>query len=322
MYPKLRMRRLRKDRLRPLFKETALNKDDLIMPVFVDENLSSKVEISSMPDYFRLPISDIPDEVGRAMENGLRAFIIFGIPSKKDEIGSSAFDKNGVVQKAVRAVKREYEDAVIITDVCLCEYTTHGHCGIVQGKEIMNDETLPLLGKTAVSHAEAGADIVAPSGMMDGMVKAIRQSLDSEGFSDIPIMSYAAKYASSFYGPFREAAESGYSFGDRKSYQMDIHNSNEALREVELDINEGADIVMVKPALAYLDVLRAVKEKFRMPTAAYNVSGEYSMVKAAGKLGWLDEKQIAYEVLVAIKRAGADLIITYHAMDIAEILKC
>ncbi|HID43184.1 MAG TPA: porphobilinogen synthase [Archaeoglobaceae archaeon] len=316
------MRRLRKDRLRPLFKETALNKDDLIMPVFVDENLSSKVEISSMPDYFRLPISDIPDEVGRAMENGLRAFIIFGIPSKKDEIGSSAFDKNGVVQKAVRAVKREYEDAVIITDVCLCEYTTHGHCGIVQGKEIMNDETLPLLGKTAVSHAEAGADIVAPSGMMDGMVKAIRQSLDSEGFSDIPIMSYAAKYASSFYGPFREAAESGYSFGDRKSYQMDIHNSNEALREVELDINEGADIVMVKPALAYLDVLRAVKEKFRMPTAAYNVSGEYSMVKAAGKLGWLDEKQIAYEILVAIKRAGADLIITYHAMDIAEILKC
>lgn len=320
MYPKLRMRRLRKDRLRPLFKETALNKDNLIMPVFVDENLSSKVEISSMPDYFRLPISDIPDEVGRAMENGLRAFIIFGIPSKKDEIGSSAFDKNGVVQKAVRAVKREYEDAVIITDVCLCEYTTHGHCGIVQGKEIMNDETLPLLGKTAVSHAEAGADIVAPSGMMDGMVKAIRESLDSEGFSDIPIMSYAAKYASNFYGPFREAAESGYAFGDRKGYQMDIHNGDEALREVELDIKEGADIVMVKPALAYLDVLKAVKEKFRMPTAAYNVSGEYSMVKAAGKLGWLEEKQIAYEILVAIKRAGADLIITYHAMDVVDML--
>lgn len=320
MYPKLRMRRLRKDRLRPLFKETALNKDNLIMPIFVDENLSSKVEISSMPDYFRLPISDIPDEVGRAMENGLRAFIIFGIPSKKDEIGSSAFDKNGVVQKAVRAVKREYEDAVIITDVCLCEYTTHGHCGIVQGKEIMNDETLPLLGKTAVSHAEAGADIVAPSGMMDGMVKAIRESLDSEGFSDIPIMSYAAKYASNFYGPFREAAESGYAFGDRKGYQMDIHNGDEALREVELDIKEGADIVMVKPALAYLDVLKAVKEKFRMPTAAYNVSGEYSMVKAAGKLGWLEEKQIAYEILVAIKRAGADLIITYHAMDVVDML--
>jgi len=315
------MRRLRKDRLRPLFKETVLSKDNLIMPVFVDENLSSRVEISSMPNYFRLPISDTPDEVGKAMENGLRAFIIFGIPSTKDEIGSSAFDKNGVVQKAVRAVKREHGDAVIITDVCLCEYTTHGHCGIVQGTEIVNDETLPLLGKTAVSHVEAGADIVAPSGMMDGMVKAIRESLDSEGFSDIPIMSYAAKYASSFYGPFREAAESGYAFGDRRGYQMDIHNSDEALREVELDIKEGADIVMVKPALAYLDVLKAVKERFKMPTAAYNVSGEYSMVKAAGKLGWLDEKQIAYEILVAIKRAGADLIITYHAMDVIEMLK-
>lgn len=315
------MRRLRKDRLRPLFKETVLCKENLIMPVFVDENLNSKIEISSMPGYYRHPISEVPDEIGKALEKGLRAFIIFGIPSKKDEIGSSAFDKEGVVQKAVRNVKKEYEDVVIITDVCLCEYTSHGHCGVVKGTEIINDETLPLIGKTAVSHAEAGADIVAPSGMMDGMVRAIRESLDSEGFTDIPIMSYAAKYASSFYGPFREAAESGYAFGDRKSYQMDIHNSYEALREVELDIKEGADIVMVKPALAYLDVVREVKKRFKMPTAAYNVSGEYSMVKAAGKLGWLDEKQIAYEVLVSIKRAGADLIITYHAMDVVDLLR-
>jgi porphobilinogen synthase len=315
------MRRLRKNILRPLFKETILSKDDLIMPVFVDENLNSKVEISSMPGYYRLSITESVDEIGKAMEKGLRAFIIFGIPSSKDEVGTSAFISDGVVQKAIRGIKEEYSDAVLITDVCLCEYTTHGHCGLIEGNEILNDNTLPILGKTAVSHAEAGADMVAPSGMMDGMVKAIRESLDSAGFSDMPIMSYAAKYASAFYGPFREAAESGYSFGDRKSYQMDIHNSNEAIREVELDIKEGADIVMVKPALAYLDVLKRIKDEFGVLTAAYNVSGEYSMVKAAGKLGWLDEKQIAYEILVAIKRAGADLIITYHAMDIVDLLK-
>lgn len=314
------MRRLRKETLRPLLKETALTTDDLIMPLFVDENISNEVEISSMPGYSRIPVSGAADEVGKAMEKGLKAFIIFGVPSYKDEVGSSAFDSDGVVQKTIREIKKEHEDAVVITDVCLCEYTTHGHCGIVEGGEIINDKTLPLLGKIVVSHAEAGADIVAPSGMMDGMVETIREHLDSHDLTAIPIMSYAAKYASAFYGPFREAAESGYSFGDRRTYQMDIHNSEEALREVELDIKEGADMVMVKPALPYLDVLTKVKEKFKVPTAAYNVSGEYSMVKAAGKLGWLDDEKIAYEILTSIKRAGADLIITYHAPEVADTL--
>jgi len=311
---------LRKDHLRPLFRETKLDLNDLIMPIFVDENISKPKEIRSMPGYYRIPVEDVADEVGKAMELGLKAFILFGIPSYKDDIGSSAYIKNGVIQRAVRSIKKEYPDAVIVTDVCLCEYTTHGHCGVVKDGKILNDETLPILGKVAVSHAEAGADIVAPSGMMDGMVKAIRDALDAEGFIDVAIMSYAAKYASSFYGPFREAAESGYKFGDRRSYQMDIHNSNEALREVELDLKEGADIVMVKPALAYLDIVRRVKDKFGVPTAAYNVSGEYSMVKAAAMNGWLDEKSIVYEILVSIKRAGADLIITYHAKDFAKWL--
>lgn len=320
MFPKVRMRRLRRERLRDLFRETKLDKDDLIMPLFVDENISSPKEIPSMPGYYRFPVNRVADEVGRVMELGIRAFILFGIPSHKDDMGSSAYDENGVIQKALREIRRNHEDAVLITDVCLCEYTTHGHCGIVKDGEILNDATLPILGKIAVSHAKAGADIVAPSGMMDGMVKAIRDSLDENGFENVLIMSYAAKYASSFYSPFREAAESGYKFGDRKSYQMDIHNSDEALREVELDLKEGADIVMVKPALCYLDVLRRVKETFKVPTAAYNVSGEYSMVKAASKMGWLNEREIVYEILVSIKRAGADLIITYHAKDIAEIL--
>lgn len=320
MFPKVRMRRLRRERLRDLFRETKLDKDDLIMPLFVDENISSPKEIPSMPGYYRFPVNRVADEVGRVMELGIRAFILFGIPSHKDDMGSSAYDENGVIQKALREIRRNHEGAVLITDVCLCEYTTHGHCGIVKDGEILNDATLPILGKIAVSHAKAGADIVAPSGMMDGMVKAIRDSLDENGFENVLIMSYAAKYASSFYSPFREAAESGYKFGDRKSYQMDIHNSDEALREVELDLKEGADIVMVKPALCYLDVLRRVKETFKVPTAAYNVSGEYSMVKAASKMGWLNEREIVYEILVSIKRAGADLIITYHAKDIAEIL--
>ncbi|NOY11252.1 MAG: porphobilinogen synthase [Archaeoglobi archaeon] len=319
-FPALRMRRLRRDRLRPLLRESRLSTDDLIMPVFVDENISSPKEIPSMPGYFRFPINDVADEVGKAMELGIRAFIFFGIPSHKDDVGSSAFDDDGVIQKTLRNVRKEHEDAVLITDVCLCEYTTHGHCGIVKGKEVLNDPTLPILGKIAVSHAKSGADIVAPSGMMDGMVKAIRSALDENGFESVAIMSYSAKYASSFYGPFREAAESGYAFGDRKSYQMDIHNGSEALREVELDLKEGADIVMVKPALSYLDIIRRVKEAFNVPVAAYNVSGEYSMVKAAGRMGWLDEKEIAYEILTSIKRAGADLIITYHAKEIAEVL--
>ncbi|MEM1593178.1 MAG: porphobilinogen synthase [Archaeoglobaceae archaeon] len=318
-FPELRMRRLRKENLRALFRESRLRTEELVVPIFVDETAKEKKEISSMPGYYRIPIHEVAKEVSECMDLGLKAFIFFGIPKKKDEIGSEAFNDDGVVQKAIRLAKKEFPDAVIITDVCLCEYTTHGHCGVVKNGRILNDETLPILGKIAVSHAKAGADIVAPSGMMDGMVKAIRVALDGEGFSDVAIMSYAAKFASNFYSPFREAAESGYKFGDRKTYQMDFHNSNEALREIELDINEGADIVMVKPALAYLDVIQRAREKFLVPLAAYNVSGEYAMVKSAIERGWLSKDAI-YEILVAIKRAGADLIITYHAKEVAEHL--
>ncbi len=313
------MRRLRKENLRFLVRETKLSVDDFIVPIFVDENIKKPLEISSMPNYFRIPLDSVVKEIEACLDKNLKTFILFGIPSYKDEVGTSAYDKNGVIQRALRSIKSEFDDVVLITDVCLCEYTSHGHCGIVKGTQILNDETLPLLAKIAISHAEAGADIVAPSAMMDGMVKAIREGLDNEGYKDTAIMSYAAKYASNFYSPFREAAESGFKFGDRKSYQMDFHNSNEALREVELDIKEGADIIMVKPALAYLDIIYKVKQKFKFPTAAYNVSGEYSMIKAAIKLGWLNE-DVIYEILTAIKRAGADLIITYHAKEIADFL--
>ena len=313
------MRRLRKENLRFLVRETKLSVDDFIVPIFVDENIKKPLEISSMPNYFRIPLDSVVKEIEACLDKNLKTFILFGIPSYKDEVGTSAYDKNGVIQRALRSIKSEFDDVVLITDVCLCEYTSHGHCGIVKGTQILNDETLPLLAKIAISHAEAGADIVAPSAMMDGMVKAIREGLDDEGYKDTAIMSYAAKYASNFYSPFREAAESGFKFGDRKSYQMDFHNSNEALREVELDIKEGADIIMVKPALAYLDIIYKVKQKFKFPTTAYNVSGEYSMIKAAIKLGWLNE-DVIYEILTAIKRAGADLIITYHAKEIADFL--
>lgn len=313
------MRRLRKENLRFLVRETKLSVDDFIVPIFVDENIKKPLEISSMPNYFRIPLDSVVKEIEACLDKNLKTFILFGIPSYKDEVGTSAYDKNGVIQRALKSIKSEFDDVVLITDVCLCEYTSHGHCGIVKGTQILNDETLPLLAKIAISHAEAGADIVAPSAMMDGMVKAIREELDNEGYKDTAIMSYAAKYASNFYSPFREAAESGFKFGDRKSYQMDFHNSNEALREVELDIKEGADIIMVKPALAYLDIIYKVKQKFKFPTAAYNVSGEYSMIKAAIKLGWLNE-DVIYEILTAIKRAGADLIITYHAKEIADFL--
>lgn len=313
------MRRLRKENLRFLVRETKLSVDDFIVPIFVDENIKKPLEIPSMPNYFRIPLDSVVKEIEACLDKNLKTFILFGIPSYKDEFGTSAYDKNGVIQRALRSIKSEFDDVVLITDVCLCEYTSHGHCGIVKGTQILNDETLPLLAKIAISHAEAGADIVAPSAMMDGMVKAIRDGLDEEGYKDTAIMSYAAKYASNFYSPFREAAESGFKFGDRKSYQMDFHNSNEALREVELDIKEGADIIMVKPALAYLDIIYKVKQKFKFPTAAYNVSGEYSMIKAAIKLGWLNE-DVIYEILTAIKRAGADLIITYHAKEIADFL--
>lgn len=317
------MRRLRSSRFRPLISETTLDVKDLICPVFVDETITKPVEINSMPGYFRQPLSMIADEAAGISELGIPAIILFGIPEKKDETGSHAYGDNDVIQKAIRAIKNNVGgDMVVITDLCLCEYTSHGHCGMVsKTQEILNDPTLKILGKTAVSHAMAGADMVAPSGMMDGMVGAIRAALDDNDFKDVPIMSYAAKYCSAFYGPFREAAGSGYAFGDRASYQMDPANTNEALREVELDIEEGADIIMVKPALPYLDIIYRIKKKFRMPTAAYHVSGEYSMIKAAAGNGWLDEKRAVQESLVSIKRAGADMILTYFAKDIASEMK-
>ncbi len=322
MFPVTRMRRLRKEKFRPLVRETELDVKDLICPVFVDETITEPVEVNSMPGYFRVPLDMVADEAECIADMGIPALILFGVPAEKDETGSHAYGDDDVVQKAVRAIKKEAgEDIIVITDLCLCEYTSHGHCGVVnEAHEILNDPTLEILGKTAVSHARAGADIVAPSGMMDGMVKAIRCALDDNDFKDTPIMSYAAKYCSAFYGPFREAAGSGYAFGDRASYQMDTGNSDEALREVALDIEEGADIIMVKPALPYLDVIYRVKKKFGMPTAAYHVSGEYSMIKAAAHNGWLDERKAVYESLLSIKRAGADMILTYFAKDVAKIL--
>ncbi|MDY6932115.1 MAG: porphobilinogen synthase [Halobacteriota archaeon] len=321
MYPQLRMRRLRKQNIRPLVREVELSVNDLIFPIFVDETIDVRREIESMPSQYRLPLDDVRSESSEILGLEIPAIILFGIPKKKDDVASSAYDPKGIVQRAITSIRGEVgDDLVIIADLCLCEYMDHGHCGVVKDYEIQNDPTLDLLGKTALTYAEAGADIVAPSGMMDGMVQAIRSALDDDGYTDLPIMSYAAKYASSFYSPFRDAAESGYSFGDRGTYQMDIGNSNEALREVELDLKEGADIVMVKPALAYLDILCRIKEKFSVPTAAYNVSGEYSMVKAAALNGWIDERKVVYEMLLGIKRAGADMILTYFAKDVASEL--
>jgi len=313
------MRRLRLSKFRPLVRETTLDAGDLICPIFVDETISSPFEINSMPGIFRQSLETVADEAESISRLGIPAIIIFGIPAEKDETGTHAYGDDDVVQKAIRAIKKKMgDDLIVITDLCLCEYTSHGHCGMISEKhEILNDPTLEILGKTAVSHARAGADIVAPSGMMDGMVGAIRRALDDNGFMDVPIMSYAAKYCSVFYGPFREAASSGFSFGDRASYQMDPGNSDEALREVALDIEEGADIIMVKPAMTYLDIIYRVKKKFKMPTAAYHVSGEYSMIKAAAQNGWIDEKRAVYESLISIKRAGADMILTYFAKDIA-----
>lgn len=323
MFPETRMRRLRKNKkIRDLVRETELSVKDLICPIFVDENLSSNKEITSMPGQYRIAPNNVVDEAKEILDLGITAVILFGIPKEKDEVGSSAFGSEDVVQMAVHAIKDEFgEDLIVITDVCLCEYTTHGHCGIVsKNKEILNDPTLEILGKVAISHAQAGADIVAPSGMMDGMIKSIRGALDSSGFKDTIIMSYAAKYSSVFYGPFRDAADSVYSFGDRSTYQIDPANADEALLEVKLDLEEGADIIMVKPAISYLDIIYRVKQTFKRPTAAYNVSGEYSMIKAASKLGWLDEKKVMYETLISIKRAGADMILTYFAKDIARVL--
>jgi porphobilinogen synthase len=325
MYPEMRMRRLRSsNKIRELVRETSISASDLIYPMFVDESISVPQEIPSMPGVKRIPLESVVDDVKESAELGIPAVILFGIPAKKDESGSSAWGDDDVVQSAVRKIKEELgKDILVITDVCLCEYTSHGHCGVVdyESESVLNDPTLPLLGKVATSHAKAGADIIAPSGMMDGMIGAIRSSLDASGFENVPVMSYAAKYTSSFYGPFRDAADSGYSFGDRSAYQMDPGNSNEALREVALDVQEGADMVMVKPALPYLDILYRIKNEFNLPTAAYNVSGEYSMLKAAASLGWLDEKKVMYESLLSIKRAGADMILTYFAKDMAKMLK-
>ena len=314
-----RFRRLRYNPIvRDMVRETELSKNDLIYPLFVVPGEKIKNPVKSMPGVFQFSIDNLIEECKEVRDLGIPAIILFGIPEHKDEQGSEAYDPNGIIQKAIRAIKQHVSDLLVITDVCLCEYTSHGHCGLLDGEEILNDETLALLAKEAVSHVEAGADMVAPSDMMDGRVFAIRKALDYKGFTKTPIMSYAAKYSSGYYGPFRDAAESTPAFGDRRSHQMDIGNINEALREVEADKEEGADIVMVKPAGPYLDVIRKVKEKFGMPTAAYQVSGEYSMIKAAGQNDWIDEERVMIESLTAIKRAGADMFLTYFAKDAAK----
>jgi porphobilinogen synthase len=320
-FPKYRPRRLRKrEELRGMIRETSLSVKDLIYPMFVIHGKGIKREISSMPGIYQMSTEHLLKEVKKIYKLGIRGIILFGIPEKKDAIASEAYNDDGVVQNAMRSIRKDVPDMVVITDVCLCEYTDHGHCGIVQDGVILNDPTLELLAKMALSHAKAGVDIVAPSDMMDGRVAAIRKVLDNNQYQDIPILSYAVKYASGFYEPFREAAESAPKFGNRKSYQMDPANSLEAVREARLDIKEGADIIMVKPALAYLDIIYRLKKEFDLPVAAYNVSGEYSMIKAASQKGWLDEERIMIEVLLSIKRAGADMILTYFAKDVAKLL--
>jgi porphobilinogen synthase len=321
MFPVTRPRRLRRSAaLREMVRETRLAPTDLIYPLFVRHGKGVRTEIGSMPEQFHLSPDTLVEEVGAAREDGVRAVLLFGIPEAKDERGSEAWDDGAAVQTGVRALKDAYPDVLVITDICLCEYTSHGHCGVVHDGKVLNDPTLELLAQTAVSHARAGADLVAPSDMMDGRVGAIRSALDGEGFDDIAVLSYAAKYASAFYGPFREAAGSAPQFGDRRSYQMDPGNVEEALREVALDLEEGADLVMVKPALAYLDVIRRVKDTFGVTVAAYNVSGEYSMLLAAAQRGWIDRERAILETLTAIKRAGASILLTYHAREAARLL--
>jgi porphobilinogen synthase len=318
-YPIKRLRRLRYNPiLRDMVRETELSKNDFIYPLFVVPGNKVKNPVKSMPGVFQLSVDELVKECKEVESLGIPAVILFGIPEHKDEKGSEAYDPNGIIQKAVRAIKSEVKNLLVITDVCLCEYTSHGHCGLLNGEEILNDETVELLVKESLSHVEAGADIVAPSDMMDGRIAAIRKAFDEKGFTKTPIISYAAKYSSGYYGPFRDAAESAPAFGDRRSHQMDIANSLEALREVEEDIEEGADIVMVKPAGPYLDIIRQVKDKFGMPTAAYQVSGEYAMIKAASQNGWIDEERVMLESLIAIKRAGADMFLTYFAKDAAR----
>jgi len=315
-FPETRLRRLRRtEGLRALVQETQVDIGDLIYPLFVTEGRGRREEIPSMPGNYHFSVDRLSEEVSEIAGLGLPGVLLFGIPATKDDLGSGAYDSDGVIQRAVREIKTAAPELLVITDICLCEYTSHGHCGSVVNGYVDNDATLELLAKTALSHVRAGADMVAPSDMMDGRVKAIRQALDANGYSLTPILSYAAKYASAFYGPFREAAQSAPQFGDRRSYQMDPTNWREALREIEEDIAEGADIVMVKPALAYLDVLRRVRDTVLCPLAAYNVSGEFAMVKAAARNGWINETQVAMEILTSIKRAGADIIITYHAKD-------
>jgi porphobilinogen synthase len=321
-FPVTRLRRLRKtEALRDMFRETSLSPADFIYPLFIVEGENVKKEISSMPAQFQLSVDNALRECEQLVKLKINSIILFGIPNEKDEVGSGAYADDGIIQKAIRAIKQQFPEMIVVTDVCLCEYTSHGHCGVVEDGYVHNDKTLELLTKEAVSHAQSGADIIAPSDMMDGRIDAIRKALDANGFSDTPIMAYSAKYSSGFYGPFREAAESTPQFGDRKTYQMDFGNSDEALREIALDIQEGADIIMVKPALSYLDVIRRAKDNFNMPICAYNVSGEYSMVKAAAQNGWLDGEKVMMEVLTSIKRAGADVIITYFAKEAAELLQ-
>jgi porphobilinogen synthase len=321
-FPTVRLRRMRQsETLRSLVRETHLAIEQLIYPLFIAEGLREPREVASMPGIMRWPLEHVGREAERIASLEIPAVLLFGIPNEKDEVGSQAYASQGIIQQAIRRLKAENPDLLVITDVCLCEYTSHGHCGVIHNGNVQNDESLQLLAQMALSHVEAGADIVAPSDMMDGRVGAIRQVLDEHGSKQIPIMAYSAKYASGFYGPFREAAGSAPQFGDRRSYQMDPANVREALREIDLDIAEGADIVMVKPAMAYMDVIRRVREHCDLPLAAYNVSGEFAMIKAAARNGWIDERRVTMEVLTGIRRAGADMIITYFAPDVAQWLK-
>lgn len=322
-FPTYRPRRMRRtETLRAMFRENTLDAGDLVYPLFVMPGEGVRREVTSMPGVFQLSLDQLPGEIDELNSLGIPAVILFGLPESKDEAGSGAFAEDGIVQQAIRTIKAHDPEYFVITDVCMCEYTSHGHCGALDEHGcVMNDVTLEMLAATALSHVEAGADMVAPSDMMDGRIAAIRTALDAEGFTEVPIMSYAAKYASAYYGPFRDAADSAPTFGDRRAYQMDPGNSEEALREVALDIAEGADIVMVKPALAFMDVIRRVRDEFGYPTAAYNVSGEYAMVKAAAERGWIDERRVVLETLLGFKRAGADLILTYHAKDAARWLR-
>jgi porphobilinogen synthase len=316
-----RPRRLRQTAvLREMVRETRLDPANLIYPLFVCPGEGIRREIRSMPGVFNLSVDELVKEARAAHQSGVLSIILFGLPERKDEQGSGAWAEDGITQRAIREIKREVKDMIVLADTCLCEYTSHGHCGVIKDGDVANDPTLEILARTAVSQAQAGADIIAPSGMMDGMIAAIREGLDAAGYTHIPVLSYAVKYASGFYGPFREAADSAPQFGDRRSYQMDPPNMREALREAELDVEEGADMLMVKPALPYLDVLRAVRERFTLPIAAYQVSGEYAQIKAAGKLGWIDEERVMMESLIAIKRAGADLILSYFARDVINKL--